>query len=89
MKFILYTFMAAAVGRACAKEAAMVAEKEVAVAARGAEGAVVKSGTRATEVAISRAAMISLRNYTKEMNKESKYVSFDSTTNTFTISNIK
>jgi hypothetical protein len=89
MKFILYTFMAAAVGKACAREGAMVAEKEVAVAARSAEGAAVKSGTRATEMAISRAAILTSRYISKDMSKESRFVSYDSTTNTFEISNIK
>jgi hypothetical protein len=61
----------------------------VAVAARGTERAAVKSGTRASELAISRAAMLSSRYIAKDMSKESKYVSYDSTTNTFEISNIK
>jgi hypothetical protein len=89
MKFILYTFMAAAVGKACAREGAMVAEKEVAVAARSTEKAAVKSGTRASELAISRAAILSSRYLAKDMSKESKYVSYDSTTNTIITSNIK
>ncbi len=77
--------MATAVGKGCAKQGTAIAEKEVAVAARGA----VKSGTRATEIAISRAAILTSRYIAKDMSKESKYVSFDSTTNTYTISNIK
>jgi hypothetical protein len=37
----------------------------------------------------SRAAILASRYFAKDMMSESKYVSYDSTTNTFIISNIK
>jgi hypothetical protein len=81
MKFALYVFLAAAFGKACAREAS--------VTAREAEQVVVKSGVNASEVALSRAASITSRYILRDMSKESKYVSYDSTSNTFKLSNIE
>ena len=81
MKFLLYAFMAAAAARGCAKEGSVVA--------RNSEKAIGRSSVQATELAISRAAILSSRYLAKDISKESKYVPYDSTSNTFTISNIK
>jgi hypothetical protein len=81
MKFVLYAFMAAAAAKACAKEGSVVAKTS--------GKAVGRSSAIATELAISRAAILSSRYFAKDMAKESKHISYDSTSNTFTISNIK
>lgn len=81
MKFLLYGFMAAAAARGCAKEGSVVA--------RNSGKAIGRSGVQATELAISRAAILSSRYLAKDLSKESKYVTYDSTSSTFTISNIK
>jgi hypothetical protein len=59
------------------------------VVAKTSGKAVGKSGALATELAISKAAILSSRYLSKDMSKESKYVSFDSSSNTFSISNMK
>lgn len=81
MKILLYAVMAAAFARSCAKEGSVVAKTS--------GKAVGKSGALATELAISRAAILSSRYLSKDMSIESKYVSYDSSSNTFSISNMK
>jgi hypothetical protein len=81
MKFLLFAFMAAAAARGCAKEGSVVA--------RTSGKAIGRSSAQATELAISKATILGSRYLAKDISKDSKYVSYDSTSSTFTISNIK
>jgi hypothetical protein len=81
MKILLCACLAAAAARGCAKEGSVIAKDS--------GKAVGKSSALANELAISRAAILGSRYLARDMSNDSKFVSYDSTSNTFTISNIK
>lgn len=91
MKFAIITILslAASAAKSCAKQSVIVAEKEGVVIAEKAGATAAKSGVRASEIAIARGASVSARYLAINMTKQSEYVTYDSTTQTFEISNIK